>query len=205
LGIDLNAESSGSLPDESYYHNIYGKGHWNAMTIRSLAIGQGELGITPLQLANYTAAIANRGYYYLPHVVKSIDKGEIDNKFNTRNYAGISREYFEPVIQGMEEAVGPYSSAALSHIPGISVCGKTGTAENPHGSDHSVFMAFAPKDNPRIAISVYVENGVWGVRYAGPIASLIMEKFLTDSISANRKWLEERMFEANLLNPNQPK
>ena len=205
LGIDLNAESSGSLPDESYYHNIYGKGHWNAMTVRSLAIGQGELGITPLQLANYTAAIANRGYYYLPHVVKSIDKGEIDNKFQVRNYVGISDEYFEPVIKGMEEAVGPYSSAALSYIPGISVCGKTGTAENPHGSDHSVFMAFAPKDNPRIAISVYVENGVWGARYAGPIASLIMEKFLTDSISANRKWLEERMIEANLLNPNQPK
>ncbi|MDD4143937.1 MAG: penicillin-binding transpeptidase domain-containing protein [Prolixibacteraceae bacterium] len=202
LGIDINGESAGSLPNESYYNNIYGKGHWNAMTVRSLAIGQGELGITPLQLANYAAAVANRGYYYPPHVIKSIDMGEIDNTFRIRKYVGISTEYFEPAVQGMEDAVRP---GALSHIPGIAVCGKTGTAENPHGSDHSVFMAFAPKDDPMIAISVYIENGVWGARYAAPIASLIIEKYLTDSISDNRKWLESRMIEANLLNPYQPK
>jgi penicillin-binding protein 2 len=205
LGIDLNGETAGSLPAESYYNKIYGKGHWNAMTVRSLAIGQGELGITPLQLANYSAAIANRGFYYTPHIVKSIEDGEIDNRLKERNYVGISKEYFEPVIQGMEEAIGPYGAAALTYIPGIAVCGKTGTAENPHGSDHSVFMAFAPKEDPKIAISVYIENGVWGARYAAPIASLIIEKYLTDSISYNRKWLEIRMAEANLLNPYQPK
>jgi penicillin-binding protein 2 len=205
LGIDLNGESAGSLPGESYYDRIYGKGRWNAMTVRSLAIGQGELGITPLQLANYAATVANRGFYYTPHVVKSIEKGAIDNSYKIRNYVGISKEHFDPAVQGMEEAIGPYGSAALSYIPGIAVCGKTGTAENPHGSDHSVFMAFAPKDDPLIAVSVYVENGVWGARYAAPIASLIIEKYLTGFISDNRKWLESRMIEANLLNPYQPR
>ncbi|NLB25926.1 MAG: penicillin-binding protein 2 [Bacteroidales bacterium] len=202
LGVDLNGESGGSLPGESYYSTIYGKRRWNAMTIRSLAIGQGELGITPLQLANYAAVIANRGFYYTPHAVKFIEEGEINSSYRIRNDAGISKEYFEVAVKGMEGAV---HSAALSYIPGITVCGKTGTAENPHGSDHSVFMAFAPKDNPAIAISVYVENGVWGARYAAPIASLIIEKYLNDSISNNRKWLEDRMIEANLLNSFQPK
>ncbi|MDD4108630.1 MAG: penicillin-binding protein 2 [Prolixibacteraceae bacterium] len=202
LGIDLPGESAGSLPDASYYDRIYGKGHWNAMTVRSLAIGQGELGVTPLQLANYCAFIANRGFYYPPHVVKEIDNNRIDNNFTSRVFTGFSEEYFEPAIKGMEQAVRP---GGLAYIPGISVCGKTGTAENPHGSDHSIFMAFAPKDNPGIAISVYIENGVWGARYAAPVASLIIEKYLTDSIASNRIWLEQRMRDANLLNPNQPK
>jgi len=204
LGIDLPNESKGSLPDEAYYNRIYGKGHWNALTVRSLAIGQGELGLTPLQLANYSAVIANRGFYFPPHVVKTIGNDSIDKKYTTPVSVNISEEYYEPVIEGMEQAMSPGGSAAMSYIPGISVCGKTGTAENPHGSDHSIFMAFAPKEDPKIAVSVYVENGVWGSRYAAPIASMIIEKYLTDSIAANRKWLEKRMLEANLLNPNQP-
>lgn len=205
LNIDLPVELKGSLPDRSYYDGIYGEGHWNALTVRSLAIGQGELGLTPLQLANYCSAIANRGYFYTPHVVKEIENDVMPERFKIENSTGISEEYFDLVIEGMEQAMGPSGSAALSRIPGVRMCGKTGTAENPHGSDHSVFMAFAPRENPQIAISVYIENGVWGSRYAAPIASLVIEKYLTDSISSGRKWLEERMIEANLLNPNQPK
>ncbi|RIH66277.1 penicillin-binding protein 2 [Mariniphaga sediminis] len=205
LNIDLPVESKGSLPEESYYNRFYGKGRWNALTVRSLAIGQGELGVTPMQLANFCAAIANRGYFYTPHVVKEIEEAEINNRLKTRNDAGISAEYFEPAIEGMQMVVEQTNASGLMRINGITMCGKTGTAENPHGSDHSVFMAFAPKDDPKIAISVYIENGVWGARYAAPIASLIVEKYLTDSIADSRKWLEQRMLEANLLNPNQPK
>jgi penicillin-binding protein 2 len=205
LNIDLPVESKGSLPEESYYNRFYGKGRWNALTVRSLAIGQGELGVTPMQLANFCAAIANRGYFYTPHVVKEIEEAEINNRLKTRNDVGISAEYFEPAIEGMQMVVEQTNASGLMRINGITMCGKTGTAENPHGSDHSVFMAFAPKDDPKIAISVYIENGVWGARYAAPIASLIVEKYLTDSIADSRKWLEQRMLEANLLNPNQPK
>jgi penicillin-binding protein 2 len=205
LDIDLPVESQGSLPEKSYYDRLYGEGHWNALTIRSLAIGQGELGLTPLQLANYCSALANRGYFFTPHVVKEIEDGTIPERLRTKNFTGISEEYFDLMAEGMEQAMSPSGSAAMSGIPGIVMCGKTGTAENPHGSDHSVFMAFAPRDNPKIAISVYIENGVWGSRYAAPIASLVVEKYLTDSVSYHRKWLENTMMEANLLNPNQPK
>ncbi len=205
LDTDLLIENKGNVPLDDYYNKIYGEGRWNAMTVRSLAIGQGELGVTPLQLANYCAAVANRGFYHIPHAVKEIENGEIDSRFKKRNSTGIDAEYFEPVIEGMQMVVENTNAATLVRIPGITMCGKTGTAENPHGSDHSVFMAFAPKDNPKIAISVYVENGVWGARYAAPIASLLVEKYLTDSISNGRKWVEKRMIDANLLNPNQPK
>lgn len=205
LGIDLPTENQGSLPEEEYYNRIYGNGRWNAMTVRSLAIGQGELGVTPLQLASYCAAVANRGYYYPPHVVRDIEDGSLNRELKTKIEVGISEEHFEPVIEGMQQAVEQTNTAYLSRIPDITMCGKTGTAENPHGSDHSVFMAFAPRENPQIAISVYVENGVWGTRYAAPIASLLVEKYMNDTIADNRKWVETRMIEANLLNPNQPK
>jgi penicillin-binding protein 2 len=205
LGIDLPTENKGSLPDGEYYNRIYGNGRWNAMTVRSLAIGQGELGVTPLQLANYCSAVANRGFYYSPHVVIEIEDGSLSRELKTKIDVGISEEHFDPVIEGMQQAVELTNTVYLSRIPGIAMCGKTGTAENPHGSDHSVFMAFAPRENPQIAISVYVENGVWGTRYAAPIASLLVEKYLNDTIADNRKWVETRMIEANLLNPNQPK
>ena len=205
LGMDVPVESRGSLPEQSYFDNIYGIGRWRPLTIRSMAIGQGELGITPVQMANFAAAIANRGYYYTPHVVRSIENSQIDSQLRVRNDVGISAEHFEPVIRGMEMSVDLSSSGALIKVPGVIMCGKTGTVQNNHGSDHSVFMAFAPKDDPKIAISVYVENGVWGARYAAPIASLLVEKYLNGSVAANRKWVETRMVNANLLNPNQPK
>jgi penicillin-binding protein 2 len=205
LGIDLPVESKGSLPEESYYNRIYGRGRWRALTIRSMSIGQGELGVTPVQLANYTAAIANRGYFYTPHVVKAVEEGEIDRELQVKNYVGISPEHFEPVIRGMEMTVALSGAGALIRVPGVTMCGKTGTVQNNSGSDHSVFMAFAPKDDPKIAIAVYIENGVWGARYAAPIASLLVEKYLNGSILPQRQWVEDRMVNANLLNPNQPK
>ncbi len=205
LEMDVPVESRGSLPDDTYYDRIYGKGRWRPLTIRSMAIGQGELGVTPVQLANYTAAIANRGFYYSPHVVKGIEGSEIDKKFREKNHVGISEEHFEPIIRGMQMSVELSASGSLIKIPNVTMCGKTGTVQNNHGSDHSVFMAFAPKDDPKIAISVYIENGVWGARYAAPIASLLVEKYLTGTVSSSRSWVEARMINANLLNPNQPK
>jgi penicillin-binding protein 2 len=205
LDMDVPVESTGSLPEVSYYDHIYGKGRWRPLTVRSMAIGQGELGVTPVQLANYAAVIANRGHYYIPHVVKKIEGSELPARFREKQSAGISAEHFEPVIQGMEMSVAYSSSGSLIKVPGVVMCGKTGTVQNTSGSDHSVFMAFAPKDDPKIAISVYVENGVWGARYAAPIASLLVEKYLNGSVSSGRKWVETRMIDANLLNPNQPK
>lgn len=205
LGLDVPVESTGSLPESNYFDRIYGTGRWRALTVRSMAIGQGELGITPVQMANFTAAIANRGYYYTPHVIKDIENAGIDQRFRQKNYTGISEEHFEPVIQGMQMSIDYSSSGALIKVPGVVMCGKTGTVQNNHGSDHSVFMAFAPKDEPKIAIAVYIENGVWGARYAAPIASLLVEKYMNDSIAPARKWVETRMVNANLLNPYQPK
>jgi penicillin-binding protein 2 len=133
--------------------------------------------------------------------VKEIEGKEIPGKYNAHIDCGIDRVYFDPVLNGMEKAMQPGGTAGKSMIPDIAACGKTGTAQNPHGADHSVFMAFAPKDNPRIAISVYIENGVWGATYAAPIASLVIEKYLNDTISNQRKWLESSMLKADLMNP----
>jgi len=168
----------------------------------SLAIGQGELLITPLQMANMVATIANRGYYVIPHVVKEIEGIDtIENRFYKKHVIPIDTANFGLVVHGMELAVngGPGSTARIARLPEIVVCGKTGTAQNPQGKDHSVFVAFAPKDNPKIAISVYVEHGEWGASYAAPIASLMIEKYLTDTISPGRRWVEERMLNGNLL------
>jgi len=205
LSSDFSNGLKGDLPSEADYNKIYGKGHWNALTVRSLAIGQGELGVTPLQMANYGVILANRGYYYRPHIIKEIEGDTISQSFKKRNEVQIEKRYFEPVIEGMSQAVHQTNLVYTSKIPDIELCGKTGTVENPHGSDHSVFVAFAPRENPQIAIFVYVENGVWGSRYAAPMASLMVEKYLTDSISTRRKTIERKMIDANLLNPNQPK
>ncbi len=199
LGSDLEFENEGNVPTEEYYNRFFGAGHWNALTIRSLAIGQGELGITPLQLANYCAAIANRGYYYIPHVVKKIEDEEISEDFATKIYTNISVEHFEPVIEGMQRVVETTNAASLMRIPGIEMCGKTGTVQNPHGEDHSAFMAFAPKENPKIAISVYVENSGFGATYAAPIASLLVEKYLKGEINQSRSWVEKRMLDIDLI------
>jgi len=203
LNTDFTSTSSGNIPTVNYYNGIYGAGHWSALTVRSLAIGQGEIGITPLQLANYCSAVANRGYYYIPHIVKDIQDEKIPKRFHEKHVTKISPEYFPPVIEGMQKVVEETNASALIRIPGITMCGKTGTAQNPHGEDHAVFMAFAPKDDPKIAISVYVENSGYGATFAAPIASLLVEKYLNGEIAQNRKWVEKRMLNINLINPNQ--
>jgi penicillin-binding protein 2 len=204
LSSDFPNALKGDLPTEEMYNKIYGKGSWNPLTIRSLAIGQGELGATPLQMANVAAVVANRGFFYQPHLIREIENDTVPESFKVKNYSKISPQNFEPVIAGMEQ-VTKGNLAATIGISGIEYCGKTGTVQNNQGSDHSVFTAFAPKDNPKIAIFVYVENGVWGARYAAPMASLMVEKYLNDTIAASRKFVEQRMLDANLLNPNQPK
>lgn len=205
LGIDFVNENSGFVPTSEYYEEHVFKGsRWRALPIISLAIGQGELGVTPLQMANYAAIIANRGYYYTPHIVKSIDgQEEINARFSEKRTTIIDDEHFEKVIDGMERALDPGGTAWRSKIPGISMCGKTGSAQNPPYAAHSVFMAFAPRENPKIAISVYIENGGEGAYYAAPIASLMVEKYLNNSISIGRKNLEKNMLETALLNPFQ--
>ena len=202
LKADFTNELNGVIATSGYYDRIYGANHWNAVTIRSLAIGQGEISVTPIQMANWTAAIANRGYYFIPHVVKEIEEIDtIEHRFYDKHLINIDTANFGLVVKGMELAVngGPGRTAGIAQLKDIIVCGKTGTAQNPHGKDHSVFIAFAPKDNPKIAISVYVEHGEWGASYAAPIASLMIEKYLTDSISPGRKWVEARILNGNLL------
>lgn len=197
LMIDLPEEKKGFIPLPDYYNKIYGKDHWRALTVISLAIGQGEVLITPMQMANVTACIANRGFYYIPHIVKKIgDKKMTDSKYTTRMYSTINQKNFIPIIEGMEMVV-KAGTARIAQLDTITVCGKTGTAQNPHGEDHSIFTAFAPKNNPKIAIAVIVENGGFGAAWAAPIASLMLEKYLTDTIK--RVALEEKMMNGNLM------
>jgi penicillin-binding protein 2 len=202
LNTDLTNELRGFIAPSSYFDSYYGEHHWSSLTVISLAIGQGELLITPIQMANMAAAISNKGYYYTPHVVKQIEGIDtLDHRFTARHIINIDTANFSLVIEGMYLAVngGPGRTAGIAQLSNIAVCGKTGTAQNPQGEDHSVFVAFAPKDDPKIAISVYVEHGKWGASYAAPIASLMIEKYLTGSIAPNRKWLETRMLSGNLL------
>jgi penicillin-binding protein 2 len=197
LDSDLPNVLRGSVPTIAYYDKYFGKGAWKSSTIISLGIGQGELGITPLQNANILAAVANRGWYYTPHVVKEIGaRHYLPERFKVKHSLGIDPEYFPVVIDGMENVV-EAGTAAASKVKGISICGKTGTAQNPHGKDHSVFVAFAPKENPKIAIAVTVENAGWGGSWAAPIATLMIEEYLRDSIS--RPELDKRMREGVIL------
>jgi len=198
LNNDLSTGRKGLIPNAAYFNRYYPSGSWRASTTISLAIGQGEILTTPIQLANMTAAIANRGFYYTPHIVKQVDHKPIENKdFTKPRKTTISPEHFDPVIEGMFHVFeSNHGTARGSKVKGIQICGKTGTAQNPHGQDHSVFIAFAPKDNPKIAIAVFVENGYWGSRWAGPIATLMIEKYLNKETM--RPWLEKRMFEGSL-------
>lgn len=190
LGTDLQFELSGNIPSAEKFDAIYGKGHWNAITIRSLAIGQGEILVTPLQLANYAAVMANRGYYIVPHVVKSVgEKGKKSSEFK-KVVSTINPAHFEVAVEGMRQ-VATLGTARWYQIDSVTMCGKTGTAENPHGDDHSLFMAFAPADNPRIAIAVVIENAGFGSTWALPIASLMIEKYITRKIK--RPDVEEKM------------
>lgn len=199
LGLDLPGEGRGLLPDANLYNKKYPNGAWRSSTVISDAIGQGELLATPLQLANIDCAIANRGFYYKPHLIKGIgDKDVIKPEYKARNYVGIDSSYFDPLIDGMQ-AVVDRGTAKASKIPGIIMCGKTGTAQI-RNTDNSVFVAFAPRDNPKIAIAVVVENGGEGGKWAAPIASFIVEKYLRDSISTRESGITVDYFaNANLM------
>ena len=203
LGSDFPSELGGYIPTSKLYNKFYGKGRWKATTIISLSIGQGEIGCTPLHMANMCAIMANRGWYKTPHIIKDSEHVKIDDRFNQRNYTMVDTVHFHRVVNGMYRAVnsgfGSGGTASIAAVPGLEICGKTGTAQNPHGDDHSVFICFAPKDNPKIAVAAFVENGGFGATWAAPIASLLTEKYLTGEIRPEREWLEDRVLEGNLL------
>ncbi len=203
LGSDFPSELGGFVPNSKYYNRHYGKGGWKSLTVISLSIGQGELGCTPLHLANLCATVANRGYYYIPHIIKDSENYTIDDKYREKHYTLVDTTNFPKVINGMYRAVnsgfGSGGTASIAAVKGLEICGKTGTAQNPHGADNSVFICFAPKDNPKIAVAAYVENGGFGATWAAPIASLLVEKYLTGEISEERKPLETRILDANLM------
>ena len=203
LGSDFPSELGGFIPDSKYYNRVYGKGAWKGTTVISLSIGQGEIGCTPLHMANLCATLANRGWYRTPHIIKDSEHVKIDDKYRKKNYTMVDTVHFKKVVGGMYRAVnsgfGSGGTASIAAVKGLDICGKTGTAQNPHGDDHSVFICFAPKDNPKIAVAAYVENGGFGATWAAPIASLLTEMYLNGEICPERKYLEERVLEGNLL------
>ena len=203
LGYDLSIGKKGNIPNGDYYNKWYPDFKWGATTIISNAIGQGEVLVTPIQLANMTAAIANRGYYYTPHIIKSIESQTINKAYTTIHQTSISKQYFEPVVQGLHDVYNK-GTAHFLRVPGIEICGKTGTSENftkidsvrTQLTDHSIFIAFAPKDDPKIAIAIFVENGYYGARWAGRIASLMIEKYLKGEVTL--KYMEKLVLEKSL-------
>ncbi|MGV3698078.1 penicillin-binding protein 2 [Flavobacterium sp.] len=203
MGYDLPTGRKGKIPTSKTYKKMYPGWGWSSRTIVSNAIGQGEVLMTPIQLANMIATVANRGYYYTPHIIKKIKGTPIDQKFRTKHVTTVDKKYFEPVVSGLFDVYN-FGTAHGLNVEGIEICGKTGTAENfakINGKrvklqDHSIFVAFAPKDNPKIAIAVFVENGYWGARWAGPITSLMIEKYIKKKITRND--LEKRMLEGSL-------
>ena len=201
LGSDFPAELGGTLPTSKLYNKRYGKGGWKFTTIISISIGQGEVGVTPLQIANLAAIMANRGWYKIPHIVKASEGVEIDPKYNERQYTMVDTTNFKKVINGMWRAVnngpGTGCTAWVAEVKGLDICGKTGTAQNPRGADNSVFICFAPKDDPKIAVAAYVENAGFGATWAAPIASLLIEKYLNGEIS--RPDLENRIMQGDLM------
>ncbi len=203
LGSDFPAELGGFIPDSKYYNRYYNKGGWKATTVISLSIGQGEIGCTPLHLANMCATMANRGFYYIPHIIKDSENVTIDPKYKERHYTMVDTTYFPHVVEGMYRAVnsgyGSGGTATVAAVEGLDICGKTGTAQNPHGDDHSVFICFAPRENPKIAVAAYVENGGFGATWAAPIASLLTEMYLNGEIGSSRKYLEDRVLQGDLM------
>ena len=203
LGIDLPGEKRGFIPNSKFYDKVY-RGRWNSSTVISIAIGQGEILATPLQICNLAATVANRGYYITPHVVKEIQDTPLDTLYSKRHYTSVDTHYYSYIAEGMRGAVtgtaygGTCRGAAL---PDIEVCGKTGTSENPHGKDHSIFMGFAPYQKPKVAIAVFVENAGFGATYAVPIGKLMLEKYLKGEISEANKATEEYIMNAVIL-PN---
>lgn len=200
LGIDLPGEKAGLLPTADFYTKRYGNARWGSGYNISLSIGQGEMGITPLQMANIMAIVANRGFYYRPHLIKAIGERQIVKpEFTEKISAGVDTKYYEPVIEGLSRAVNiPGGTGYSVRIADIEMCGKTGTAQNPHGADHAVFFAFAPRENPKIAVAVVVENAGYGGTWAGPIASMVIEKYLKDTITLPQ-YIQDRIYNADLL------
>ncbi|TXI62186.1 MAG: penicillin-binding protein 2 [Flavobacterium sp.] len=203
LGTDMPIGTKGLVPDSKLYKRVYNGARIRSSYIISNSIGQGEVLTSPIQLANMMAAVANEGYYFTPHIVKKIKGQNLDKKYTTKHYTTIDKQYFQPIIQGMEDVYN-FGTASGLRVEGIKICGKTGTAENKirvagktyQLKDHSIFVAFAPRENPKIALAVFIENGYWGSRWAGPIATLMIEKYLNGKIS--RKDLEDRMLNGSI-------
>jgi penicillin-binding protein 2 len=199
LEADVSGQRPGVIPNAAYYDKWYGHHRWAFSTIRSISIGQGEVKLTPLQMANYCTILANRGWYYPPHVIKGIDGGEIDSVYRTKKYTTIERQYFDPVVEGMRNVV-LNGTGRIAQLDSLTICGKTGTAQNPHGKDHSIFICFAPMVNPKIAIAVYAENAGFGGQVAAPVASLMIEKYLKGEIrSPARKEMEKMVLKKDYI------
>ena len=198
INFELYSEAKGFLPDKNYFNNLYGRNRWKFSNIYSLSIGQGELLVSPIQMANLAAIIANRGKYITPHIIKSVQKDSINflKEKNKPIETFIKKEYYEYVIDAMEEVVSS-GSARRAYTKNIKICGKTSTVENPHGYDHSGFIGFAPKNEPKIAIAAYIENAGWGGRAAASISSLAIEYYLNKEI--NRKWLESYVLKGEFI------
>lgn len=197
LGLDLPGEGRGFIPNEAFYNKFYGEGRWSANTIISVSIGQGEILATPLQIANLAATVANRGWFITPHVVKEIQDTVLPDEYVTRRYPTIKSSYYNSIAEGMRMAV-LGGTCKRANLPDIEVAGKTGTAQNPHGRDHSAFMGFAPYNSPKIAVAVYVENAGFGAAFGVPIGSLVMEKYLKGEISPARKPMEQQMLHSTI-------
>ncbi len=198
LGVDLPGESRGFIPNAKFYNKVYGEGRWSANTIISVSIGQGEILATPLQIANLGASIANRGWFITPHVVKEIEDTVLPSELIQRRHPTIDARYFSDIAEGMRMAV-TGGTCKLANLPDIEVAGKTGTAQNPHGRDHSAFLGFAPYHDPKIVVAVYVENAGFGATFGVPIGSLVIEKYLKGHISDSRKHIEHRMLTSNTI------
>jgi penicillin-binding protein 2 len=198
FNTDIPYEVSGNIPDNKYFDKLY-NGSWNALTVRSLAIGQGEVLVTPIQLANIAAIIANKGWYYPPHLARKVDDEEkITEKYKKKIKTTVDAKYFDIVQKAMETVFeGERGTARYYVMDSITQAGKTGTVQNPHGEDHSMFIEFAPVEDPKIAISVIVENSGYGSTWAAPIASLMVEKYLTGEVK--RKKIEKKMLEGDLI------
>jgi penicillin-binding protein 2 len=199
LGSDLPFDKPGNVPSVDYYNRVFGKGHWRSNTVVSLGIGQAELMLVPLQMANVVAIIANKGFYYIPHCVKGVGtEKEVDQKFKVKHFTAVQNAtFYEHVTEGMEKTMEPGGTARAAKIEGIRMCGKTGTAQNPHGKDHAVFQAFAPREQPRIAIACIVENAGSGGAFAAPIVSLMVERYLKGKVT--RSAYEKDVLSVNLI------
>lgn len=201
LGVDLPSEQRGFIPNSKYYTKAFKRTNWSAPNVISIAIGQGEVTATPLQIANLSATIANRGYFHTPHVVKEVQNSPLDTAYSKKRIVSIGKDHYESIARGMAMAVTGGTCRGANIGPDFQICGKTGTAENPHGRDHSIFMGFGPFEKPKVAISVLVENGGFGATYAVPIGRLMLQKYLRGQVPASDKYIEDRIVNAVIL-PN---